>query len=145
MRNGEKATQRLAVDAQILIRALLPSRTRELFQALRGRVTLVTTPGKIAEIKRWLPSIARKRGLDADLLMSAVVKLPVEVIAETRFQKQIEAAQEQIGDRDPSDVDLLALALAENIPIWSDDRDFEDSSAQVFRTEAIIAKLNKEG
>jgi len=77
--------------------------------------------------------------------MSAVVSLPVDVIPETRFQKQIKAAQEQIGDRDPTDVDLLALALAENIPIWSDDRDFEDSSAQVYKTEAIIAKLNRDG
>ena len=145
MRNGEKATEKLAVDAQILIRALLPSRTREIFQAFRGRVRLVTTEGKIAEVKRWLPSIARKRGLDADLLMSAVVSLPVDVIPETRFQKQIKAAQEQIGDRDPTDVDLLALALAENIPIWSDDRDFEDSSAQVYKTEAIISKLNRDG
>lgn len=106
---------------------------------------MITTPRKIDEIKRWLPTIARKRGLDADLLMEGVNSLPVEVSAESVFKDQIEAAQKQISRRDPDDVDLLALALAEGIPIWSDDQDFEESSATILTTEKILTYVKELG
>ena len=105
---------------------------------------LVTTPGKIAELTEWLPSIARKKGLDVDLLMEGIKTLPVEVIPELQFKNKLEMAYEEIGKRDPDDVDLLALALANNIPVWSDDRDFQDSSAQIFTTEDIIHFVEKQ-
>ena len=98
----------------------------------------MTTPGKITEIKRWLPSIARKKGLDVDLVMDGIQSLPVDIIPESVFKRKLEIAQKQIGKRDHTDVDLLALALAENIPIWSDDYDFEDSTAKILTTEAIV-------
>lgn len=31
-----------------------------------------------------------------------------------------------IGQRNPKDVHVLVLALELNVPIWSEDRDFED-------------------
>lgn len=99
----------------------------------------MTTPGKISEIKRWLPSIARQRGLDVKLILDGVASLPVDVIPESVFKDKLDTAHHQMGKRDPTDVDLLALALAEDIPIWSDDQDFEDSSVQVFTTQEVLA------
>ena len=70
--------------------------------------------------------------------MGGINTLPVDVIPETIFKEKLGIAQKQIGKRDPTDGDLLALALAENLPIWSDDKDFEESTAEILTTEDII-------
>jgi predicted nucleic acid-binding protein len=70
--------------------------------------------------------------------MEGINTLPVDIIPEAIFKGKLEIAQKQIGKRDPTDVDLLALALAEHLPIWSDDKDFEESTAEILTTEDII-------
>jgi predicted nucleic acid-binding protein len=124
-----------------MIRALLPSRTSELLKKLANRAALVTTPGKIDELKRWLPVLSYKKGLDLELLLEGLSILPVEVLPETAFKHSLNTARRQIAHRDPTDADLLALALAEDIPIWTDDRDFQDSTARIMTTAQIIAHL----
>ena len=48
-------------------------------------------------------------------------------------------AQLLIGDRDPFDVDILALSLETKAPLWSNDSDFEKiDEITCFKTEDII-------
>jgi len=48
-----------------------------------------------------------------------------------------------IGERDPDDVDLLALALKLDIPIWTNDRDFEKTGVATYTTAQLLSLLNK--
>ena len=50
-------------------------------------------------------------------------------------------ASRRIGPRDPDDVDLLALALHFEIPIWSNDKDFEELNVDLFTTERLLRHL----
>jgi predicted nucleic acid-binding protein len=43
--------------------------------------------------------------------------------------------------RDPDDAHVLALALALEIPIWSNDRDFEISGVTCYSTEQMLRLL----
>ena len=45
----------------------------------------------------------------------------------------------QIAHRDPRDVDVLALALALERPLWTNDKDFDDTMAQVLTTAELLA------
>ena len=43
--------------------------------------------------------------------------------------------------RDPSDIDLLALALAFSIPVWSQDQDFKTAGVPHFTTNDLLTML----
>jgi len=49
------------------------------------------------------------------------------------------AARKQIADRDPGDVDVLALALRLDVPVWSNDRDFEGTGVERMTTAELLS------
>jgi len=65
----------------------------------------------------------------------------VTIIEREAYANGISEAKRRIGRRDPDDVDILALAIQFEIPIWSNDRDFEDSGIQRYTTEDLLRKL----
>jgi len=50
-------------------------------------------------------------------------------------------AMRRIGRRDPDDVDLLAVALHLQLPVWSNDKDFEGLAVDLFTTERLLRRL----
>ena len=52
--------------------------------------------------------------------------------------------QSFLKDRDPDDIHLAALALKEDIPIWSNDRDFEKISIPVYTTAQLLKILKRD-
>jgi len=50
--------------------------------------------------------------------------------------------QKKIAERDEDDVELLALAMKLNVPVWSNDSDFKDSGVEV-QTTAKLLKILK--
>ncbi len=50
-------------------------------------------------------------------------------------------AARRIGKRDPDDNDLLALALALDVPIWSNDKDFEAAEIEFYTTARLFKTL----
>ncbi len=79
--------------------------------------------------------------MNAELLLTALDALPIEIIPANTYRNKMDTARKQIGQRDPDDVDLLALALAENIPVWSEDKDFESADVEHFTTAKILKNL----
>ena len=57
------------------------------------------------------------------------------------YQSKLEAAKRAIAKRDPHDVDLLALALAFGVPVWSNDSDFEDARVEWYTTARLLRRL----
>lgn len=53
-------------------------------------------------------------------------------------QSHLEEAKSLLEKRDPKDVPLLALALKLQIPIWSNDRDFEDLPIELYPTARLL-------
>ena len=109
---------------------------------LKYKTRLITTDGKIDEVRRALTSIAQKRDLDLTLLLDGVDVLPIEILEESTYRSKLAEAKKRIGKRDPTDADLLALALAEKSPIWSQDKDFEDCGVELYTTERLLKILS---
>ena len=43
-----------------------------------------------------------------------------------------------VEQRDPDDVEVLALTLRLGVPLWSNDRDFEGTSVELFTTAQLL-------
>lgn len=71
----------------------------------------------------------------------AIAALPVTIVVYAHYAKSIAEATKRIGRRDPEDIDLLALALHLQIPIWSNDRDFERLNVDLFTAEGLLRHL----
>jgi predicted nucleic acid-binding protein len=55
------------------------------------------------------------------------------------YERSLAKAQNLIGNRDPFDVDILALTLETGAPLWSNDSDFEEiDKITLFKTKDVI-------
>ena len=131
---------RLAADANVLLSAVLGGRARLILES--PQVDQILTVEQImAEVEEYAGLLARKKRLAEDLVLLAVGALPVTVVGRTDYAAAIPEATKRIEHRDPDDVELLALALAFNIPVWSNDNDFEGTGVHWLTTEKLLQQL----
>jgi predicted nucleic acid-binding protein len=102
---------------------------------------VLTVEQIITEVEEYAALLARKKRLSEDLVLLAVGALPVTVVGRPAYAPAIPEAKKRIGQRDPDDIELLALALAFNVPVWSNDRDFEDTGVEWLTTEKLLRQL----
>jgi predicted nucleic acid-binding protein len=133
----------LVADANVLLSAIIGGRAA---LALRHEnVEKVFTPAAAYdEVFEYLPVLARKERLDLDALLLARAALPVTVVERTEYQNKLSMAKRRMGKRDPDDVDVLALALALNVPVWSNDDDFTDAGIEWYTTAELLKSLGIE-
>ena len=128
---------RLAADANVLLSAVLGGRARLILESLQIDEVL-TTESVVAEVREYAVVLAKKRTLPADILLLAVASLPVTIVERSAYGGSLALAKKRIGRRDPDDVEILALAIQFEIPIWSNDNDFEDAGVRWHRTEDLL-------
>lgn len=116
----------LVVDANILIRAVLGMRTRELIEKYAEDVSFFVPDSAFAEAEEHLSALVLRRGGDpqkALALLHALVCLG-ESIGRDVYGSFEAVARHRLGRRDPEDWPILAAALALGCPIWTEDTDF---------------------
>lgn len=69
--------------------------------------------------------------------------LPIDVYREHQYSDQLPAARRLLEARDEDDVALAALALTLQIPIWSNDRDYDNFPTGVFTTAVMLKMLGE--
>jgi predicted nucleic acid-binding protein len=141
---------RLVVDANILISELLRARGRRLFahpdlqlfiaerawsearHELRRRVTLMEAQGRLAT------------GTGTELLEAAfgLIELRVTRVPDALFAHLERASRGQVP-RDPEDWPTVALALALDAGIWTNDRDFLGCGLPTWTTDTLLAELGQ--
>jgi predicted nucleic acid-binding protein len=129
----------LVLDANILIRAVLGRRVRELIIGHAGFVQFFAAEAAYEEARRHLPALLAKRGIDPtaamtvlDALQSVVQALDHEVYAGFR-----EEALGRIAMRGENDWPTLASALALRCPIWTEDADFFGTGVATWTTDRV--------
>ncbi len=124
------------MDANPLFAALLGGRAiKVLYQK---EYDFITADHTIWEVKRYIAQIAQsiwkkpKRKSEfthikelEKTLHAELAKFPLKIVHPQYYSHTIEQAKILIGSRDITDIDILALPLAVNSPLWSNDRDFE--------------------
>jgi len=138
---GARHAVRLVADANVLLSAAIGGRAKLIVEHPRVREVL-TTEFTLAEVHEYAGVLARKKRLATDIVLLAVAALPVHVLRRESYQGRISEAAKRIGSRDPDDVELLALALHLELPIWSNDKDFERAGVELFTTEDLLRDLH---
>jgi predicted nucleic acid-binding protein len=116
----------LVIDANILIRAVLGSRVRNLILGYAGQIDFFSPTECFEDARRYLPglldkrSIAKQPALDVlDALARIVRPVETEWLAENE-----PLARQLIASRDINDWPVLAAALTLGCPVWTEDADF---------------------
>ncbi|MBI2118520.1 MAG: PIN domain nuclease [Elusimicrobia bacterium] len=117
--------ERIAVDATALISAAIKGRALHIFLSAPIKEFL-TTSFTFEEARSYLPTLCEKIKrvplIDSELILNT---LPLVILEKERYHQKLIEAHTLIGRKDKKDTDLLALALQENVPIWSEDSDFK--------------------
>lgn len=130
----------VAADSNVLLAALARRAAWRVFEA-EPELVIVTTEATIAEVDEYLPEFAARYDLDIEMLRQALEILPVERYAESDYISHVPLARRYLDDRDPDDVDLAALALKLQIPIWSNDNDLKVLPLEVYPTAKLLRIL----
>lgn len=127
----------LVADANVILSALIGGRARLIFTDSRAP-RCIATDTVASEVMEYLPELAARRGLRADVLRAALAAMPVDWQPLGSYAAFREDALDRIGQRDPDDWPTLALALALGLPVWSQDRDFEQVGVRVYTTGELL-------
>lgn len=131
---------KLAADANVLLSSVIGGQA---VRVLRHRAIeeILTTATTIAEVREYAGLLAKKKRLAMDLVLLAAATLPVTIVARSAYASFLAESRKRIGRRDPDDVEILALALYMDIPIWSNDNDFRDAGVEWYTTASLLARL----
>ena len=133
---SEKA---IVLDANILIRAVLGQRVRELILEYAATVQFFAPDVAYADARKYLPALLEKRGVKSaaaitvlDALESMVRPLAFDYYAGLQQQ-----ALQRIALRDADDWPVLACAMTIGCPVWTEDADFFGTGVATWTTDRV--------
>ena len=133
-------TQRaIVLDANILVRAVLGERVRQLITDHAAEVSFFAPDTAYAEAREHLPALLLKRGVPAAAALATLDALEVLVrpIAAEMYQQQEQQALARIRERDPDDWPAVACALILGCPVWTEDADFFGTGIATWTTSRV--------
>ncbi len=116
----------LVLDANILIRAVLGQRVRDILASYADAISFFIPETAYAEAEEHLAALVVKRGGDPEkalLLLRSLAALGAVLSRDVYADFEAEA-RKRLASRDPDDWPILAAALALGCPIWTEDTDF---------------------
>ncbi len=133
----------IVLDANILIRAVLGKRVRELIQAHAGSVQFFAPDVAYADARKYLPALLEKRGVSAIPALQVLdalerIVLPVDMEVYGGLQQP---ALRRIEMRDADDWPILACAMALGCPIWTEDADFFGTGVATWTSDRVALYL----
>ena len=93
------------------------------------------------EVEEYLPALAAKYQLLPELVEMHWRLLPIRVHDEGDYAAHLERARSKLADRDPDDAHPLALAMALDLPLWSNDNDLEGHGVPRHTTAKLLSLL----
>ncbi len=135
----------LVLDANILLRGVLGSRVRALIERYADEVLLITLQSCVADAREYLPQLCAKRGwaVTPALELLEVLLTGVQVVEDALLGELESDARRRIAARDPDDWMIVALAIALDAPIWTEDTDFFGTGVATWTTRNVEIYLGE--
>jgi predicted nucleic acid-binding protein len=129
----------LVLDANVLVRAVLGSRVLSLLREYSDRVEFVAPDTAFQEAREWLPKILERRQLPPAPALAALGLIAdlVQEIERDLYAQYEAVARQRIDLRDEDDWPVLAVALALDCPIWTEDTDFFGCGVATWTTDRV--------
>ena len=137
----------IVLDANILIRAILGHRVRELIDNYSSKGIRFFAPDVAFEdAHKYLPHFAKKRNKPRADLTSALEYLRrlIEPVTPELYAVFETEARQRLRGRDESDWPVLASALALACSIWTEDADFFGTGVAVWTTSRVEIFLKQQ-
>jgi len=135
----------LVIDANILVRAVLGRRVREILETYAEQASFFVPEAAYAEAEEHVPALVVRRGGDPEKAVRFLRSLRdlVDLIGSEVYGDFESSARERLGDRDPEDWPILASALAIGCPIWTEDTDFFGCGVPTWTTSRVAVFLRE--
>lgn len=130
---------RLAADANVLLSAAIGKAALRVFTS--PGVDVISCAQVLDEVAEYLPVLGKKYGLAPELLQCQYRLLAVEPFSSEDYRDFLAEVTRKLAHRDPDDVELFALALAQGVPIWTNDHDFEGCGVECVTTARLLKML----
>lgn len=130
----------IVLDANILIRAVLGRRVRQLIDTYANQGVRFFAPDvAFHDAERYLPLLLKKRGKPhADISESLdYLRNFIEPVGSELYAVFEGEARKRLRGRDEGDWQILATALALACPVWTEDADFFGTGVAVWTTNRI--------
>ena len=129
----------IVVDANILIRAVLGERVRQLITEHASGTSFFAPDTAFAEARKYLPRLLHKCGVSgsAVLVVLDALESVVRPIDAELYRPMERPALARIGDRDPDDWPALACALMLGCPVWTEDADYFGTGVATWTTNRV--------
>lgn len=130
----------IVLDANILIRAVLGRRVRQLLESYSGcGIRFYAPDAAFEDAEKYLPSLLEKRGMPSSGVSASIKYLQflVEPIDREIYSEFEVEARERLRGRDEEDWPVLASALATTSAIWTEDTDFFGTGIAVWASNRI--------
>ena len=130
----------IVLDANILIRAVLGRRVRQLIEAYAAQGVRFFAPDiAFEDAEKYLPTLLKKRGKpDIEVLASLeYLRHLIEPVERDLYVTFEDEARQRLRGRDENDWPILASALGLACAIWTEDADFFGTGIAVWTTNRI--------
>ena len=129
----------IVLDANILVRAVLGKRVRDLIFTNAAAVKFFAPDVAYADARKYLPGLLEKRGLSSSVAVDVLDALehivqPLDLELYAGMQEQ---ALQRIAVRDADDWPVLACAMVIGCPVWTEDADFFGTGVPIWTTDRI--------
>lgn len=133
----------IVLDANILIRAVLGQRVRELIIGHATTIRFFAPDVAYADARKYLPALLIKRGVDPVAAMTVLDGLepivqPLDLYLYAAMRRQ---ALQRIAARDADDWPVLACAMTLGCPVWTEDADFFGTGVATWTTDRVALYL----
>ena len=133
----------IVLDANILIRAVLGQRVRQLLLEHAPNVKFFAPDVAYADARKYLPALLEKRGINGAAALTVLDTLeaivrPLEFDLYAGLQHQ---ALQRIAMRDADDWPVLACAMTLGCPVWTEDADFFGTGVATWTSDRVTLFL----
>jgi predicted nucleic acid-binding protein len=137
------STKAIVLDANILIRAVLGRRVRELIFEHAVNVKFFAPDVAYADARKYLPALLKKRGVEhhAAMLVLNDLEMIVQPVEAELYEGMKSRALQRIAVRDADDWPVLACAMALGCPVWTEDVDFFGAGIATWTSDRIALYL----
>ena len=137
----------LVLDANILMRAVLGRRVRELLERYEDSATFYSPDVCFDDAGHYLSQLLLKRGLHVESGLDLLEQISQLVVPVDRsLSGDYEGlARERIETPDPDDWPVVAVVLMLDLPIWTEDQDLFGSGIATWTTDRVELYLKQTG
>ena len=139
-------SKRIVIDANILVRAVLGVRVRELIERYCDSTAFFVAESNVEEAMQYLAELTSKRGIREEIWQESLtgIMAAVQIIPQVELTAAEAEAKARIGQRDPADWPAVAGALQFDCPVWTEDADFFGSGVATWTTATVEIFLRGE-